>query len=77
MYADLWAAGFSSDEEDGLGQTECCGSLELLASLVEERGGVGEKNDTITAPKSAETFEESLAKPDEVSLMKGTCIWEH
>lgn len=75
LATDLWAAGFSSDEEEG-GQSQAeCGShdLDLLASLVEEREGEerGSTN-TSSGAETRETFEESLTKPDNVSLMKGT-----
>ena len=68
---DLWAGGFSSDEE-GEQQSQ---ELDLLASLVEKTGGgerssvaeeKGEKSD-----EKKETFEEALTKADDVSIMKG------
>ena len=58
--SDLWAGGFSSDEEERSNE-----NLDLLASLVEGGGG-GEGSG-----ESRETFEEALTKPDDVSLMKG------
>ena len=74
MCPDLWAAGFSSDEEGEVRPGPGSRDLDLLASLVENRevegGGGGEGGDTErremrgdrtdTREKTA-TFEESLS----------------
>lgn len=71
---DLWAGGFSSDEEGEQPSPE----LDLLASLIEKTGGggggerssvAGEKGEKSGEKK--ETFEKALAKADDVSIMKG------
>lgn len=78
---DLWAAGFSDDEEDQPGRDENS-DLDILASLVEDGGGEGSgrggeggdggrEGSTATPQKVVTTFEECLVKPDEVDLMKG------
>ena len=75
LWIDLWAAGFSSeDEEEGSSQAACGGhDLDLLASLVEEREGETRgSTESSSAAERKETFEESLSKPDDVSLMRGT-----
>ena len=74
-FPDVWAGGFSSDEEGDSVSDPDNHYLDLLASLVEEtegegggRRGEGDNND---AQKKALTFQESLTTPDKVSLMKG------
>ena len=79
---DLWAAGFSDDEEDQPGRDENS-DLDILASLVDdggeggdsgregEGGDGGREGSTATPQKAVTTFEECLVKPDEVALMKG------
>lgn len=82
---DLWAAGFSDDDEDQQ-RRDGNSDLDLLASLVEDRGegggrggeggdggrgGEGGEGGTATQQKVVTTFEECLVKPDEVALMKG------
>lgn len=78
---DLWAAGFS-DDEDQPGQ-DGNSDLDILASLVDDGGGGegsgrggeggdgGREGSTATPQKVVTTFEECLVKPDEVALMKG------
>ena len=72
--SDLWAGGFSSEEEDDNGEKKSNEDLDLLASLVEERGG-GEGEGGRERGESRETFEEALTKPDDVSLMKGKSVY--
>lgn len=85
LFSDLWAAGFSSndDEEDEpSGRDGSISDLDLLASMVEERGAEergrgreggdgGRRGSMDPQEKVATTFEECLVKPDEVALMKG------
>ena len=77
MIPDLWAAGFSSDEEREVQPRSGSHDLDLLASLVEKREGEatgrrgeGRKNTTDNLEKTTH-FEENVTTPDEVSLMKG------
>ena len=71
--SDLWAGGFSSEEEDENGGKKSNEDLDLLASLVEEREGEGEGGRERGG--EGETFEEALTKPDDVSLMRSKSVY--
>ena len=69
--SDLWSGGFSSEEDEAA--EEAGNQLDLLASLVAERGegeggggggGEGEEGEK-------ESFQEALNKADDVVSMKG------
>lgn len=86
LYIDLWAAGFSSDEDESMSRekgshAQDTHDLDLLTSLVEKTENTvtmvtDSKVDTRTETDKTETFEESLTKPDNMSLMKGECVCE-
>ena len=77
VIADLWAAGFSSDEEGEVQPGSGSRDLDLLASLVDQREeeGTGRKEEGRGDPTDGlgktTGFEESLTTSNEVSLMKG------
>ena len=77
--SDLWAAGFSGDEEEEKESVTGggCRELDLLASMMEDRGGEGGGQDGSSGAQEhggsgeQSTFEKSLGAPDEMARMQG------